>query len=31
MEEDIIKYKGADLSVEHDEYTQKIAFDWLPE
>jgi hypothetical protein len=31
LEEDIIKYKGADLSVEH-EYTQKkIAFDWLPE
>jgi hypothetical protein len=31
LEEDIIKYKGADLSVEHEykEYS-KIAFDWLP-
>lgn len=33
LEEDIIKYKGADLSVEHEykEYSKKIAFDWIPE
>jgi hypothetical protein len=32
LEEDIIKYKGADLSVEHEyKVLKKIAFDWLPE
>jgi hypothetical protein len=33
LEGDIIKYKGADLSVEHEynEYSKKIAFDWIPE
>ncbi|WP_432671112.1 hypothetical protein [Flavobacterium sp. SM2513] len=32
LEEDIIKYQGADLIVEHEykEYSKKIEFDWIP-